>query len=159
MGIELNPYAPPPVPDSSTSQNRSDLRSRVSRSIWSYLLSFAIVLSFLGIELCVVRIMLSRNFLLAMFLGCIALMHIPLVHHGSPWRIRFAMSLAIPFAIVGAAMAIGGTYLTLQLPGIERFVNHPLSVPIFSLLAAAVGLAVGGNLGYRIVRSCLYSHS
>lgn len=142
---ENNPYAPSQIMDLFEAVK---LPKKPRRTLVSYLIALGIVVSFLFVESSFVRLMVKHQWVEAIAVGCIAIMHIPLVYHDASWRARFASSLTIPLALAGAIVG-GGSYLWI---GRSWFRANWLSNGIGSLgfLIVIVFCAiVAGRLGYR----------
>ena len=99
-----------------------------------------------------IRLFLDRQWMVSFVPATLALMLIPFADHSSGLRERVGLSLIMPFALGGLAVFVILYFQMFSFHWFEAIFNGKGSGPIGLIVSAFLGIAVGGFVGFRIIR-------
>jgi hypothetical protein len=113
----------------------------------------AVIVSLFGALLYLgIRLFLDRQWAVSFLPVALALTLIPFADHSSSLRERVGVSLIMPFALGGLALFVVVYFQMFHFHWFEAIFNDKGSGEFGLVVSAFLGIAVGGYLGYRIVR-------
>lgn len=99
-----------------------------------------------------IRLFLDRQWTVSFLPVALALMLIPFADHSSTVRERVGASLVMPFALGGLALFVVLYFQMFYFRWFEAIFNDKGLGPFGLIVSAFLGIALGGYVGYRIVR-------
>ena len=99
-----------------------------------------------------IHLFLDRQWTVSYFPIVLALMLIPFADHSSALRERVGLSLIMPFALGRLALFVILYFQMFHFHWFEAVFNDKGSGPLGLIVSAILGIAIGGYIGFRIVR-------